>query len=93
MNSNSFLEQRAREVAPETMFFHKYFNDLHKLQDAGLTRRKKKAAKGDHAERALFGEDAEEEAEMDRFADELAEGLMRDHAGKTSAMGYLMLCY
>lgn len=82
VNSESFVHQHVQEVSPEAVFFHKYFNDLQKMQAQGLTRKKKKKVSQDDdtEERALYGED-DEEAEMDRFADELAEGLMRDTAG------------
>lgn len=69
-------------VAPEKHFFYKYFGEREALRAMGKSRRatRKRRAASDDSEEEDGGDDEEE---MDNFADELAEGLMRsDAAGR-----------
>lgn len=69
-------------VAPEKHFFYKYFGEREALRSMGKSRRatRRRRASSDDSDEEDGGDDEEE---MDNFADELAEGLMRsDAAGR-----------
>jgi ribosome biogenesis protein MAK21 len=75
--------QRAM-IAPEKHFFYKYFGERESLRAMGKSKRatRKRRSEGDDSDDE-DREDIDEEEEIDNFADELAEGLMRsDAAGR-----------
>lgn len=80
-------------VPPEKHFFYKFFGEREVLRSKGRSRRDAHRPKGqssanddDESEDGALGkgdddnDDDDEEAEIDAFADELAEGLMRNDA-------------
>jgi ribosome biogenesis protein MAK21 len=75
--------QRAM-VAPEKHFFYKYFGERESLRAIGKSKRATRQRRSvDDDSDDEDREDVDEEEEIDNFADELAEGLMRsDAAGR-----------
>jgi ribosome biogenesis protein MAK21 len=82
VNTSAFLET-ASEVAPEKIFFYKFFGERNRLIAEGKSRRKKRKTDDDDEDedRSDLGSDFDE-AEIDRFADKLADELMENYSGK-----------
>ena len=74
----------AAEVDPDQQFFHKYFSDKQQLVAEGRSRRGAKRAteEGDDEENYSDGDASDpDEAAIDRYANKLAEDLMRSADG------------
>jgi ribosome biogenesis protein MAK21 len=83
VNTSAFLET-STEVAPEKIFFYKFFGERNRLIAEGKSRKKKRRVDEDDDEnedRSDLGSDFDE-AEIDRFADKLADELMDNYSGK-----------
>lgn len=77
--NTSVLETNS-EVAPEKVFFYKFFGERDRLIAEGKSRKKKRRTEDDEDEdRSDLGSDFDE-TEIDRFADKLADELMENYA-------------
>ena len=77
--NTSALETNS-EVAPEKVFFYKFFGERDRLIAEGKSRKKKRRNEDDEDEdRSDLGSDFDE-TEIDRFADKLADELMENYA-------------
>jgi ribosome biogenesis protein MAK21 len=70
VNSNSFLKQVSKDIRHDEMFFHKFFQEKQTRSGGGSSKRQ--------AADSSWGDDEEDEEEA--FAQNLAEGMMRDYA-------------
>jgi ribosome biogenesis protein MAK21 len=88
VNTGEFINKDSLDIAPEKQFFHKFFGERAKLRVEGKSRDKSKTSKRKNFDAAVEGDgdgssDEDEDAyekEIDKFADKLAEDMMRDYA-------------
>eukprot|EP01042_Synura_sphagnicola_P001154 gene1154-1300_t len=76
INTVAFEKMTTSDVAPEKLFFYKYFTDRNRLLEMGKVRERRRARKGEDD-----GDEEDEEDMMDRFADKLAEDMLRSGDG------------
>lgn len=84
LNAASFLKSSLSEVAPDKIFFHKFFGEKAKLLAEGKSRDRSKRKKhdgddeGDESDGDDDGVDFDEKA-IDKYATKLAEDMLRDN--------------
>ena len=85
LNTTSFLKSNLSEVAPDKIFFHKFFGEKEKLRVEGKSRdrSKRRELDDDGGDDDSIGSDEDEinfdEKAIDKFATKLAEDMMRDN--------------
>ena len=84
LNTVSFLKSSLSEVAPDKIFFHKFFGEKAKLLAEGKSRDRSKRKKhdGDDEGDESDGDDDEvdfDEKAIDKYATKLAEDMLRDN--------------
>ena len=84
LNTSSFLKSSLSEIAPDKIFFHKFFGEKAKLLAEGKSRDRSKRRKqdGDDDGDASDGDDDEvdfDEKAIDKYATKLAEDMLRDN--------------
>ena len=84
LNTASFLKSSLAEVAPDKIFFHKFFGEKAKLLAEGKSRDRSKRKKhdGDDEGDESDGDDDEvdfDEKAIDKYATKLAEDMLRDN--------------
>jgi ribosome biogenesis protein MAK21 len=85
INTYEFIHQKASQIAPDKMFFYKFFGEKEKLKQEGKIRdrsRKKKGLMedGDGGD-GYDGEGSDDEQEIDMFATKLAEDMIKGAKG------------
>ncbi len=84
-NALKFASVPLEMVRPDEVFFHRFFRERERRDDAGLSRRRRKKGLKTNQDNGKLGnvntedtdEAGEEDGEIDVFADKLAEGLMQ----------------
>lgn len=84
LNTSSFLKSSLSEIAPDKIFFHKFFGEKAKLLAEGKSRDRSKRRKqnGDDDGDESDGDDDEvdfDEKAIDKYATKLAEDMLRDN--------------
>ena len=81
INSALFTEMSAEAVAPEKVFFHKYFGARIRMMNEGKIKNRSRKRDDENDEEDGVSDVDIDDAEMDEFADTLAENLMKSTAG------------
>jgi ribosome biogenesis protein MAK21 len=85
LNTTSFLRSSLADIAPDKIFFHKFFGEKEKLRMEGKSRdrsKRKQLDSDDEGDNESVGSDDEvnfDEKAIDKFATKLAEDMMRDN--------------
>ena len=84
LNTTSFMQSSTSDIAPDKLFFHKFFGEKEKLRVEGKSRDRSKRKKVDEDDEdgGSIGSDDEvdfDERAIDKFATKLAEDMMRDN--------------
>lgn len=85
LNTTSFLRSSLADIAPDKIFFHKFFGEKEKLRIEGKSRdrsKRKQLDSDDEGDNESVGSDEEvnfDEKAIDKFATKLAEDMMRDN--------------
>jgi ribosome biogenesis protein MAK21 len=85
LNTTSFLKSSLADIAPDKIFFHKFFGEKEKLRMEGKSRdrsKRKQLDSDDEGDNESVGSDEEvnfDEKAIDKFATKLAEDMMRDN--------------
>jgi len=82
VNSIEFQMSSANDIAPEKVFFFKYFGDRNRLLEEGKIRnRNRRKSSGDSDDDDIPSDVDIEEFKIDKFADKLADDLLRGESG------------
>jgi ribosome biogenesis protein MAK21 len=81
INSALFTEMSAEEIAPEKVFFHKFFGTRVRMMNEGKIKNRSRKRDEDNDEEERVSDVDIDEAEIDEFADTLADNLMKSTAG------------
>ena len=86
LNTTSFLKSDPMHIAPDKIFFHKFFGEKEKLRVEGKSRdrSKRKEHDDDGGDNDSMGSDDDDEVDfdekaIDKYATKLAEDMMRDN--------------
>lgn len=84
LNTATFMQSSTSDIAPDKLFFHKFFGEKEKLRVEGKSRdrAKRKKVDDDDEDGGSIGSDDEvdfDERAIDKFATKLAEDMMRDN--------------
>ena len=86
LNTTSFLKSNLVDIAPDKIFFHKFFGEKEKLRVEGKSRdrSKRKEHDDDGGDNDSMGSDDDDEVDfdekaIDKYATKLAEDMMRDN--------------
>lgn len=87
LNTSSFLKSSLLDIAPDKIFFHKFFGEKEKLRIEGKSRDRSKRKSEDDAGGVFGGSDDDEEDNfderaIDKFATKLAEDMLRENDGE-----------
>lgn len=84
LNTTTFMQSSISDIAPDKLFFHKFFGEKEKLRAEGKSRdrSKHKRVDDDDEDGGSIGSDDEvdfDERAIDKFATKLAEDMMHDN--------------